>query len=260
MLVCPTMSIAKEFLSNLTLKNETDILVDEYTFGQSFTLYFITDGYSAVELTSVANYKFTEDGNSGILTNGIGAVVPGPFVSQNVIERIRNIVVNTLNILERKGSPYVGILGVEGIYTYDDKFYISEFKPFLQEHDAAAVLKLVDDDLIRIFKACIDGYFADEYEMIKMNDYTSVAATVLSCKENKVVKGLEMAENFEDIDFSGILKSEEGEYVTSKGEVFTISRMASTLSRARDYLYEDLGQIQFDGIKYRKDIASEYRY
>lgn len=260
MLVCPTMSIAKEFLSNLTLKNETDILVDEYTFGQSFTLYFITDGYSAVELTSVANYKFTQDGNSGILTNGIGAIVPSPFVSQNVMERVRNIVVSTLNILERKGSPYVGILGVEGIYTYDDKFYISEFKPFLQEHDAAAVLKLVDDDLIRIFKACIDGYFADEYEMIKMNDYTSVSATVLSCKENKVVKGLEMVEDFEDIDFSGILKSEEGEYVTSKGEVFTISRMASTLSRARDYLYEDLGQIQFDGIKYRKDIASEYRY
>ena len=38
----------------------------------------------------------------------------------------------------------------------------------------------------------------------------------------------------------------------TKGAVFSLTRSASTLSRAKKYLYEDLEQITFDGIKYRK--------
>lgn len=259
-LVCPTISLAKEFLSNLLSKNETDILIEEFVYGKSYTIYFVTDGYSAVELTSVLNYKFMQDGDGGILTNGVGAIAPNPGISQVVIDKVKSILSNALSLMERKGFPYVGIIGVEGVLLPEDKFYINEFKPFLQDHDAAAVLNIIEDDLLRIFKACIEGYFADEYESLSVNEYTSASATVMSRVANKVIKGLDKIDNLSNIDFIKVLKTFDNKYLTNKGALFTITHKSSTLSRARKLLYEDLEQIKFEGIKYRKDIAKIYDY
>lgn len=259
-LVCPTVSLAKKFLADLGTKNCTDILVEEFTYGKDFTLYFITDGYSAVELASVANYKFTQDGDGGILTDGIGCYSPNNNVSSIVVNRVKNIVNNTLSALEKKGTPYTGILGVEGVLTGEDKFYINEFKPFLQEHDAHAVLNLVEDNLLKIFKACVDGFFADEYEEIKTNNYTSISAMVLARQNNKIIEDFDGVENFEDVDFVNITKTTDGKYLTTKGAIFTLTRIAATLNRAKEYLYEDLAQIKFSGIKYRSDIGGKSDY
>lgn len=254
-LVCPTISLASEYLSTLFAKNETDILIEEFTFGKSFTVYFITDGYSAIPLTSVANYKFTQEGDGGILTNGIGCFAPDYRISEVVIQRVENIVRNTLVSLEKKGEPYVGILGVECILTGEDKFFVSEFKPFLQEHDAAAVLNICEDNLFEIFTACVNGLFADEYVTIKTNQLSSVSATVLSRHPEKIIKGLSKIDDIKNVDFINIKGAGNNICTTNKGAVFTLTRSASTLSRAKEYLYDDLSQIDFDGIKYRKDIA-----
>lgn len=254
-LVCPTISLACEYLSTLFSKNETDILIEEFTYGRNFTIYFITDGYSAIPFASVANYKFTQDGDGGILTNGIGCFTPDYRISEVVIQRVENVVRNTLVSLDKNGEPYVGILGVECILTGEDKFFVSEFKPFLQEHDAGAVLNNCDDNLFEIFNACINGLFADEYETIKTNQLSSVSATVLSRHPDKIIKGLSKIDDIENVDFINIKGINNNICTTNKGAVFTLTRSASTLSRAKEYLYDDLSQIEFDGIKYRKDIA-----
>ena len=43
--------------------------------------------------------------------------------------------------------------------------------------------------------------------------------------------------------------------LTVQGENFVLTRCASTLSRAKNKLYDDLSEINFDGIKYRKDVC-----
>lgn len=254
-LACPTITLAREFLDNLFSKNEESVLVEEYTFGHNFTVYYITDGYSAIPMTAVGNYKFAQDGDGGILTNGVGCYCPDYKISQTVFQRLDNVVRNTLVSLDKKGSPYMGILGVECVLTGDDKFYVNEFKPFLQDYDAAAVLNLVEDDLIQVFMACIHGLFADEYEEIKTNDYSSVSALVASRQNNKVIKGFDNIENLSEIDFINIKKTSDEKYLTLKGDSFVLTKTSSTLNRAKEYLYEDLAEIDFDGIKYRKDIA-----
>ena len=253
-LVCPTVSLAREFLDSLFSKGETNVLIEEYTYGHNFTVYYITDGYSAVSIMPVGNYKFTHDGDGGILTNGMGAYAPDYKISEVALSRLDNVVRNTLISLEKKGKPYMGILGVECVMTGEDKFYVNEFKPFLQDYDACSVLNLVDDDLIKIFKACIDGLFADEYEEIKLNNLSSVAAVVLSRQFNKRIAGIDKVDDIDNILFCNTKRTENGDYLTGKGEEFVLTRTASTLTRAKTYLYEDLSQMKFDGMRYRKDI------
>lgn len=254
-LVCPTISLAGEFLDNLFSKNETDVLIEEYIYGHNFTVYYITDGYSAIPVCAVSNYKFASDGGGGFLTNGTGCYAPDYKISEIVFSRLDNVVKNILDSLDKKKSPYMGIIGLDCTLTDEDKFVVNEIKPFLQDFDAAAVLRHIDDDLIRIFYACIDGLFADEYTQIQTNGLASVSAVVISRQYNKIVKGLDMIDDIGDVDFISVRKNADGTYLTDKGECFVLTRTASTLSRAKDYLYDDLNQIKFDGLRYRSDIC-----
>jgi phosphoribosylamine-glycine ligase len=257
-LVATTISLAEQFLANLTIKNETDILIEEYTYGKNFTVYYVTDGYTAVKLSPVRNYKFTNDDDCGILTNGMGTFAPDYKISQTSLQRVDNVVKNILTSLEKNGTPYLGILGIDCTLTGDDKFYVNEFKPFFQDFDASVVLNLIDEDLYKLMQACIDGIFSDEYEHIKQNNLSSISAVVTSRLFNKTITGLEKVEDFENIDFINFKRTPSGEYLTQKGEEFVITRSASTLSRAKKYLYEDLSEIHFDGMKYRKDIGKDF--
>jgi len=250
-LVCPTISLAQRFLDEMFSRKETSILIEEFVYGSNFTIYYITDGYSAIPLKAVRNYKFSEDGDGGILTDGMGCYSPDYRVSNVVVSRVNNIVQNTLTSIEKHGASYVGILGVDCTMTGEDKFYVNEFKPFFRDFDAAVVLNSVEDDLVSVFSACVDGFFADEWEDIKQNDLSSVSAVVVSKQLNKPITGVDTLEN---IDFICITQTADGKYLTPKGPVAVITETASTLNRAKNLLYENLETLHFDGIKYRKDI------
>ncbi len=249
-LVCPTISLAEQFLDTLFSRNETGVLIEEFTYGHNFTVYFMTDGYSAIPFATVGNYKFMEDGDGGLLTEGVACYTPDYKVSQVIVSRVENVVRNTLVALDKKGEPYVGILGVDCTLTGEDKFFVNEFKPFMQDFDAKAVLNSIDENLIDVFVACIQGLFADEYEEIKSNDMSSISAVVVARQARKSIKGLDMIDDVDNVDFiSGNGK------LTVQGENFVLTRCASTLSRAKNKLYDDLSEINFDGIKYRKDVC-----
>ncbi len=254
-LVCPTISLASEFLNTLFTKGENEVLTEEFTMGHNFTVYYITDCYSAVPITTVANYKFAQDGDGGLWTNGMGCFAPDYKISETVLNRIQNIVNNTLSSLEKRGVPYLGILGVDCTLLEEDKFVVNEFKPFFQDFDAGAILNLISDDLIKIMFKCIEGLFADEYEEIKTNNYSSVSAVVYSRQINKKIKGIENIDNDQNLAFINVKKCLNGDLLTSIGANFVLTRTSSTLNRAKTYLYEDLAEIKFDGIKYRNDIC-----
>lgn len=249
-LVCPTISLAEQFLDNLFSRGETGVLIEEFTYGHNFTVYFMTDGYSAIPFATVGNYKFMEDGDGGLLTEGVGCYSPDYKISQVIVSRVENVVRNTLVSLDKKGEPYVGILGVDCTLTGEDKFFVNEFKAFMQDFDATAVLNSVDENLIDVFMACIQGLFADEYDQIKLNDLHSISAVVYARQGGKTIEGIEFLNGNDNIDFVQYNKNK-----TVQGENFVLTQFASTLSRAKNRLYEDLSDINFDGIKYRKDIC-----
>ncbi len=251
--VCPTMKSALNFIDNLFIKGETDVLIEDFVFGNNFTAYFITDGYSAIPLTTVHNYKFKKDDFSGLFKEGVGCYCPDYKISNTIMERVTKIAHDILNALDLKGFPYMGILGIECVETGDDRFFVTDLKHSLCRHDARAVLNLFDDDLLQIILSCINGYFSDEYENIKMNDLSSASLVLFAKAQNKEIK---TGDGIDDIDFIDVKKSED-KYFTSGEDILTVTKTASTLTRAKKYLCENINEIYFDGIEYRKDICDK---
>ena len=255
-LVCTTFSSSKTFVEDLFCKNESKVVLEDYVYGHEFTLYVITDGYHALPITTVANYKFMENGNGGILTSGIGAFTPDYKISKDIENSImQQVVNNTLMALEKQGTPYMGILGVDCVLKDDGKFVILDFKPFLSDHDAQAVLNLIDENLLTLFEACAVGSFADDYNIIQISENSSVSCVVSARSTGKIIKGLELVES--DITYFSINKNKYLEYETVDGKTLVLTKTAKTLSRARKELYEDIEIINFDGKKYRSDICKQ---
>lgn len=255
-LVCTTFSSSKTFVEDLFCKNEKKVVLEDYVFGHEFTLYIITDGYHALPLTTVANYKFMENGNGGILTSGIGAFTPDYKISKDIENTImQQVVNNTLKALEKQEAPYMGILGIDCVLKDDGKFVTLDFKPFLSDHDAQAVLNLVDENLLKLFEACAIGSFADDYDTIQISENSSVSCVISARGAGKIIKGLELVDS--DITHFATKKNEYLEYETPEGKALVLTKTAKTLSRARKGLYDDINIINFDGKKYRSDICEQ---
>lgn len=255
-LVCTTFITAKTFVEDLFCKGETKIILEDFVYGHEFTFYVITDGYSALPLASVANYKFKEDGDGGILTDGLGCFVPDYKISietENYL--MKNIIDNVLEYSVRNEKPYCGILGVDCVLQQNGKISVLEFRSFLSDHDCQAVLNLIDENLLNMFEACAIGSFTDDYNKINISDKASVSAVLCARNSNEIISGLDIVES--DISHFGIRKNEYLEYETVAGKTLVLTNTASTLSRATKQLYEDIDAVSFASKKYRSDICIE---
>ena len=253
-LCCINFERAKYFVEDLFSQNLEKVVIEEYAYGHEFTMYFVTDGYLVLPLTTVSNYKFTENGDGGYLTSGVGAYVPAYKVPEEIQQKVfKNVVINAINALEKKGTPYLGILGIDVVMTSPDTYTVLEFKPFMQDFDAQAVLNSIDEDLIDLFEACANGFFADEYEDVLLNDNVSVSCVVKSRKDDVVIPNIDLVES--SVAFINAKKNKYFEYIAYKGDVLVLTATAKTLTRAKEILKEDLELIKFDGMKYRSDIC-----
>lgn len=255
-LVCTTFTTSKTFVEDLFCSDESKVVLEDYVYGHEFTFYVVTDGYSAIPLATVANYKFMENGDGGILTSGIGAFSPDYKISKDVENAVmKHVVNNVLEALQRKETPYMGILGVDCVLKEDGKFVALDFKPFLADHDAQAVLSLVEENLLMLFEACAVGSFADDYGTVKISDDSAVSCVISARASGKVIEGLDLIES--ELTPFAIKKNNYLEYETIEGKTLVLTKTAKTLARAAKQLYEDVELINFEGKKYRTDICKQ---
>lgn len=255
-MICPTMKYASDYIETLFNNGEEDLIIEDYIYGTNFTVYYFTDGYSALPITAVANLKFATGDLEGDFTDGVGSYAPDYRISNKILKKLKPLVDNILVNFEQKGNPYMGILGIECILTGDDEFLAEDLKPFFQNHDCRTVLNILEDDIIEIIYSCINGAFSDEYEIIKTNNLHSITAIVSAQLENRLINNLDICEDIDNIDFIGI-KQDGVNIYTHQGNCFAITRTSKTLTRAKEYLAQDLSVIKFDGMNYRKDICDK---
>lgn len=252
-----TIQSASVFVEDLFLSGAKKIILEDFVYGHEFIYYVITDGYHVLPLTSCANYKFMSDGNGGILTPGMGAYCPDYKLSYEIQEKLLNeVAAPVIENLARRETPYLGILGIEGVLTDESNYTILELKPFLSNHDCQAVLNLVKENLYTLFEACAIGSFADDYDSLNISDYSSVSCVLSSGKlTDSPIEGLELLDDGIDVNQFNTKRNEYFEYLTTGGRTIVLTKTSSTLTRARELLYENIDVINFSGKKYRKDIC-----
>jgi len=210
-------------------------------------------------LGSATTYKYELDGNGGLITSGMGAFVPDYKVSKQVERKIlQQIIYPTLNTLAREHNPYVGILGVDLIMDDAEQLSVIEYNSFLESPDCQGILANLNENLYHLFQACVVGSFADDYEQIDISDGYAASCTVLSKKKDSIIEGLDDLDESTQVAHFNTRKNIYLEYETNPGRTLVLTTTARALSRALENLYDELSVINFDGMKYRKDIGKSY--
>lgn len=262
--VLTSQKSAKVILDSFFVQRNPKVLIEDYVWGTPFAFYIVTDGYKALPLGSSIIHKHSLEGEGGQLTEGMGASVPNYKLSiDNESFLMENVVYPFLEYLEASGNTYLGVLGVNGILTEEGTIQVLGFEPSIQDCDAPALLEILDADMLELIESCIVGSFSDEVDFIPQKELAATTVVLRSKfmdeKENPI-EGLDALDEDVLIAFySQIRKNRYLEYEASQGAVMSVTALARTATTATEKVYDAIGNINFRGISYRKDICKPTR-
>lgn len=251
---------AKNITDSIFIDKNNRLIVEDYVYGTPFSFYAITDGYKALPFGSSITYKHSLEGNGGQLTEGRGCCSPNYKLSvENEYELMDNVIYPTLEMLQREETPYIGIIGVNGIKTDNGNLYILGWQSFLQNCDCAAILDVIDENLYNLFKSCIIGSFSDEVESIRQKSSYAVSLVLSNINKNNnenIIEGLDnLDENTTLTLYNGVKKNKFSEFEANYGNVLMLTSTSGTVSSAASKVYSEAKEINFRGLSYRKDIC-----
>ena len=251
---------AKNLVDSYFAQKNQKVIIEDYVYGTPFTFYAITDGYKALPLGSALVYKHSLEGDGGQLTSGMGACSPNYKLSiDQEYYLMENVIYPTLDFLEMEQTPYLGVIGVNGVIAEDGKLSILGYQAFMQDCDCASILTLVESDMYDLFEACVVGSFSDEYDSIEQLNISAVSLAML-CKNKEnlynTINGLDFMGDDIQLDFyPSVIKNKYLEFEAVNGPVLVLTAVSSRISTAVEKVYDEAETIDFKGVYFRKDIC-----
>jgi len=235
----------------------TKVVVEEFLDGIELSCFVLTDGIDYKILPTAKDYKRIGEGDTGLNTGGMGAVSPVPFASKEFLNKIEHQVVKpTVEGLKKDNLPYVGFIFIGLIKVGDDPKVI-EYNVRMGDPETEVVLPRLKNDLVQIFKAMSNQTLSD----IELDIDERAATTIMlvsggypeAYEKGKEISGLDKVE--ESIVFHAGAKSQDGKVVTSGGRVMAITSYGITYQEAIKKSYQNIENLHFDKMYYRKDIG-----
>ena len=238
------------------------VLIEECLVGEEASILALVDGKHVVMLSSSQDHKRAYDGDRGPNTGGMGAYSPAPIVTDDMWPVIREQVFErTLAELRRRGIVFKGVL-YAGLMITADGIKVLEFNVRFGDPETQVVLSRIKGDLLPAFEACVDGCLSED--LISWRNENCVTVVLASggypgsYEKGKVISGLDKANAREGVTvFHAGTKLEDGKVVTSGGRVLAVTALGSSLRDAVDRAYTAVGDIGFEGMEYRTDIATK---
>lgn len=263
---CETLSQARKAIQKSFEKMNKTVVIEESFKGYEITCTVLSDGYNAVPLPYVCVYKRTLEGDGGAITQGVGAFAPVNKVDFEIESKIaQEIMFPVIDKLNSSGTSFEGLLSVNLVISEKNEIKAIDFSSVIGDPEAQTVLPLIEDDLFDLLYATAIGALGDEYESIETNDLNAISVNILSGnypsnpKKNAVIEGIEDIDDDDLLLFYGdTAMSSYYEVVTNGGRPLTFTATASTLNNAYKKVYESIDIVDFEGKKYRKDIAKSF--
>ena len=265
-LICNTREEAEAGLKEIMLDRAfgdagAKIVIEEFLQGFEVSVLAFTDGKTLLPMASSQDHKRALDGDKGLNTGGMGTFSPHarftPALEQEAYEKI---FLPTVRAMEQEGRTFQGVLYF-GLMVTEQGIKVLEYNARFGDPETQVILPRLKTDLLAVFEACIDGTL----DTISLEWDERAAVCVVAASGGyplKYEKGKPVT--FGKIDegvlvfHAGTSKNDKGETVTSGGRVLGVTALGETLSAAKKTAYENIAEIHFDGMFYRKDIAKDY--
>ncbi|MBR5266564.1 MAG: phosphoribosylamine--glycine ligase [Lachnospiraceae bacterium] len=240
----------------------SEIVIEEFMTGREVSVLSFVDGNTIKIMSSAQDHKRAKDGDQGLNTGGMGNFSPSPFYTEEVDAFCQKYIYqSTVDAMKAEGRPFKGIIFF-GLMLTPDGPKVLEYNARFGDPEAQVVLPRLENDIIDVFEACIDGKL-DEIDLKFDNDRATVCVILasdgypLAYQKGFVIEGLEKFENNDGyyVFHSGTKFNENGQFITNGGRVLGVTANGSTLKEARANAYKATEWIQFENKYMRTDIG-----
>jgi len=264
-LICKTFEEAKSGIEELMIDKSfgdagNTIVIEEFLQGREVSVLSFVDGTHYALMTSAQDHKRAKDGDEGLNTGGMGTFSPSPFYTEEVDRYCKeHIYQKTVDAMRAEGREFKGII-FYGLMLTKSGVKVLEYNARFGDPETQVVLPRMENDIIDVFEACIDGCL-DKIDL-KFEDNAAVCVVLasdgypLKYEKGKKITGLENFEGKTDIfAFHAGTKKVNGDVLTNGGRVLGITATAPTLKEARDKTYEATKLVDFENKYMRNDIG-----
>lgn len=264
-LICKNFEEAKTGIEELMIDKSfgdagNTVVIEEFLEGREVSVLSFVDGTHYALMTSAQDHKRVNDGDKGLNTGGMGTFSPSPFYTKEIDRYCReHIYQKTVDAMRAEGREFKGII-FYGLMLTKSGVKVLEYNARFGDPETQVVLPRMENDIIDVFEACIDGCL-DKIDL-KFKDNAAVCVVLASkgypikYEKGKKISGLENFEGKNNIfAFHAGTKRVNGDVLTNGGRVLGITATAPTLKEARNKAYEATKLINFENKYMRNDIG-----
>ena len=264
-LICNTLEEALEGAEEIMGEKKfgsagDEMVIEEFMTGREVSVLSFVDGTHIKEMASAQDHKRAGDGDTGLNTGGMGNFSPSPFYTKEVQQYCREKIFQpTVDAMKAEGREFKGVIFF-GLMLTKDGPKVLEYNCRFGDPEAQVVLPRMENDIVDVFEACIDGTL-DQIDL-RFSDDACVCVVLASdgypvaYEKGKEIRGLESFEGRDDyFCFHAGSAMKDGQIVTSGGRVLGITALGRDLKEARAKAYEAVEWVDFDNKYFRHDIA-----
>lgn len=233
------------------------VVVEDCLYGEEVSVLALTDGKAVLPLLPCQDHKRVFDGDKGPNTGGMGAYCPVPVYTPEVHRAVREKILEPLVAgMAEEGCPYTGVI-YAGLMITEEGPQVLEFNCRFGDPEAQPLVVLLKSDLLELMEAVLEGRLSEA----RVDWYEGAAVCVVMASQGypgpyekgKPIYGLEKV--CDAVVFHAGTALTGGRVVTSGGRVLGVTARGKDIQEAVDKAYRAVGQISFEGVHYRKDIA-----
>uniref|UniRef100_A0A3P8T740 Trifunctional purine biosynthetic protein adenosine-3 n=1 Tax=Amphiprion percula TaxID=161767 RepID=A0A3P8T740_AMPPE len=237
-----------------------EVVVEELLEGEEVSCLCFSDGHSVAPMPPAQDHKRLQDGDQGPNTGGMGAYCPTPQVSQELLQQIRESVLQkTVDGMREEGTPYVGVL-YAGLMLTNQGPKVLEFNCRFGDPECQVLLPLLQSDLYEAILNTMSGKLASSAP-VWHQDSSAVTVVMASAgypgsyQKGVQITGLTQLQDLGLQVFHAGTALKEGSVVSSGGRVLTVTAVRSSLETALQAANRGVAAIGFPGAVYRRDIG-----
>ncbi len=238
------------------------LVIEEFLLGEEASFHVFTDGNRVLPLALSQDHKAIFDGDRGPNTGGMGAYSNESILEPQLRREILSgIVEPSISGMASDGIPFCGILYV-GLMLTPQGPQVLEYNVRLGDPETQVILPRLETDLLEVFQALAEG----DISGVRLDwDPRSTVCVVVaapgypgSYEKGLEIRGLDLATEAGTIVFhAGTSLDDRGRVISSGGRVLGVTARGSSLASATIEAYDAVNKLHFEGMQYRRDIASK---
>ena len=236
------------------------VVIEEFLYGEEASFICMVDGTNILPMASSQDHKARDNGDKGPNTGGMGAYSPAPVVTEEMHNRIMQMVIEpTVKGMREEGNDFSGFLyagvminneGIPKVLEYNVRFGDPETQPIMMR---------LKSDLVQHCLDAIDGKL--DTATTQWDKRTAIGIVLAaggypeSYKKGDVISGLENTETESSKVFHAGTANNNGNVVTNGGRVLCAVALGNSVTEAQKLAYQVVDKISWKDVYYRIDIG-----